>query len=134
MEFKLAYKSYKYSYDNIVYKRFYDDTGLNLAVVLQKYIQCAHKNQEKSKLDLHLDLLQLYDRSVISQLFYSIVDQDLNIPLDEFDDATFRTQWFQNESVDDFSDEYTAVLLNIAYDCNNYVQKNIHVKKKDIKG
>ncbi len=134
MEFKLAYKSYKYSYDNIVYKRFYDDTGLNLAVVLQKYIQCAHKNQEKSKLDLHLDLLQLYDRSVISQLFYSIVDQDLNIPLDEFDDATFRTQWFQNESVDDFSDEYTAVLLNIAYDCNNYVQKNIHVKKKGIKG
>ncbi len=133
MEFKLAYKSYKYSYDNIVYKRFYDATGLNLAVVMQKYIQCAFKSQEKSKLDVHLDLLQLYDRSIISQLFYSIVDQDLNIPLDEFDDATFRTQWFQNESVDGFSDEYTSVLLNIAYDCNNYVQKNIHVKKKDIK-
>ena len=133
MEFKLAYKSYKYSYDNIVYKRFLDATGLNLAVVLQKYIEYAIQNKAESGISVHIGLSELYDRGIISQLFYSIVDKGLNIPLDEFDDATFRTQWFQTSRVDGFSEEYTSVVLKIAHDCNEYVQKNIHVKKKDIK-
>ena len=133
MEFKLAYKSYRYSYNNEVHKRFEDATGLNMAVVLQAYMRCALSLQDKGKLDMHVELLKLYDRNIVSQLFYCITNESLNIPLDEFDDATFRTQWFQVATVDGFSDEYTSVILKMAYDCNDYVQNNIHVKKKDIK-
>ena len=133
MEFKLAYKSYKCGWSLAAFKRFYDATGLDLSTVLQDYIQAYASTTEQSKVSQHVTLSKLYSRDIASNVFYCITDESLNVPLDEFDDATFRTSWFQTERVDGFSEEYPAVLLKIALDFNEYIQANIHVKKKDIK-
>jgi len=131
MEFKLAYKSYKYGWSLSNFKRFFDATGLDLSTVLQDYIQAYASDVEQSKVAKHVELSKLYSRDIASNIFYSITDKELNVPLDEFDDATFRTSWFQTESIDGFSEEYPMVLLSIALAFNDYIQANIHVKKKD---
>ncbi len=130
MEFKLAYKTYSYGWSLSNFKRFYDATKLDLPTVLQEYIICYSELQGESQMARHVAMSKLYSRDVAAKLFHSIVDKDLNIPLDEFDDATFRTSWLQLESVDGFSEEYPMILLSIAMAFNDYVQSNIHVKKK----
>tara|TARA_R110002050_G_scaffold148049_1_gene274241 strand:- start:616 stop:1020 length:405 start_codon:yes stop_codon:yes gene_type:complete len=132
MEFKLAYKSYQYGWSLSKFKRFFDATGLDLSTVLQDYIQAYATDVEQSKVAKHVQLSKLYSRDIASNIFYCITDQSLNVPLAEFDDATFMTSWFQTESVDGFSEEYPMVLLSVALAFNDYIQANIHVKKKDI--
>ena len=132
MEFKLAYKTYSYGISLASCKRFTDACGLSLHNVLMDYIGAFTELQGETELKRVSTLSKLYDRKVACDLFHSITDKELSIPVEEFDDATYRTAWVQEAPVDGFSEPYPLVICGIAMDVHKYITDNIHVKKKDI--
>jgi len=133
MKFKLAYKSYSFGISLASSKRFTDNTGLSLHCVLMDYIVAYTELQGQIEAKRISELSKLYDRKIVCDLLHAITDDDLNIPLEEFEDATYRTSWVQSDAVDGFSEPWALVVCAIAFDVHDYISKNIHVKKKDIK-
>ena len=134
MEFKLCYKAYGFGMSLASCKGFTDSTGLDLHSVLMDYVHAYTELVEQSELNKLCALSKLYSRDIACKLFFSITNKDLSIPLEEFDDATYRTSWVQSSRVDGFSEPWPLVLVGVAMDINKYISENIHVKKKDIEG
>ena len=132
MQFKLCYKEYDFGMSLASCKGFTDSTGLDLHCVLMDYILAYTELVGQSELNKLSTLGKLYSRDIACKLFSAITNKDLNIPLEEFEDATYRTSWVQSSRVDGFSEPWPLVLVSIAMDINKYIGENIHVKKKDI--
>lgn len=131
MEFKLAYKTYSFGMSLASCKRFTDATGLDLHPVLMDYIHKFTELKEASILDRLTQLSKLYSREVGCHLFASITDKESRVPLEEFQDATFRVSWIQSSPDGDLSEPWPLVIVAIAMDVNKYINDNLHVKKKD---
>lgn len=132
MKFKLAYKSYPFSITLGACKRFTDATGLDLHPVMMDYINKFTLLNESPLLEKLTEMSKLYSRDTACHLFASIVDQDKDIPLEEFQDGTFRVSWIQSDRDDDLSEPWPMVILDLALQVNTYINENLHVKKKVI--
>lgn len=133
MKFKLAYKYYDFGISLASSRRFTEATGLSLHCVLMDYIVAYTETQGQIEAKRISIISKLYTRKIVCDLLHAITDENLKIPVEEFDDATYRTSWVQSEKVDGFSEPWALVICSIAFDVHNYISKNIHVKKKDIK-
>ena len=132
MNFKLCYKTYPFSISLAACKRFTDATGLDLHSVLMDYIFEQTKMHEKPVLETLCSMSKVYSRDIACQLFYAITDKEKEIPLDEFQDATYRVSWVQSDRDDDLSEPWPLVIVGIALQVNKYINENLHVKKKAI--
>ena len=132
MNFKLAYKTYNFGISLASCKSFTDSTGLDLHCVLMDYIYTYTNLTGEPELKKVSELGKLYSRDIACNLFSAITDKELNIPIEEFQDATYRTSWVQSSNVDGFSEPWPLVIVGVAMDVNKYISENIHVKKKDI--
>lgn len=130
MELKLAYKTYSFGEPLGSTKAFTDDTGLCLQVVLQDYIIAYADNAALDELRKVSAMSKVYSREIACRAFHAIIDDSMGIPFEEIEDATHRTSWFQENRIDGFSEAWPIVLANAALDINEYIKKNIHVKKK----
>ncbi|PHS21821.1 MAG: hypothetical protein COA84_14930 [Robiginitomaculum sp.] len=131
MEFKLGYEVYPFGMSLAVCKRFTDATGLDLHPVLMDYINTFTELKDASILDRLTQLSKLYPREVGCHLFASITDTESRVPLEEFQDATFRVSWVQSSRDDDLSEPWPLVIVGLAMQVNKYINDNLHVKKKD---
>ncbi len=131
MKFKLAYKEYPFSISLASCKRFTDASGLDLHPVMMDYIHKFTELKDASILDRLTQLSKLYSRDVACHLFMSITDKEKDIPLEEFQDATFRVSWIQSSRDDDLSEPWPLVIVALAMQVNKYINENLHVKKKD---
>ena len=132
MKFKLCYKTYDFGISLASCKGFTDSTGLDLHCVLMDYIYAYTDLADAPELNKVSTLGKLYSRDIACNLFSSITDKELNIPDEEFQDATYRTSWVQSSRIDGFSEPWPLVIVGVAMDINKYISENIHVKKKDI--
>ena len=132
MQFKLCYKTYGFGISLAACKGFTDSTSLDLHSVLMDYIHAYTDLVGESELSKLTALSKIYSRDIACKVFGAITDKAQNIPVEEFEDATYRTSWVQSSRVDGFSEPWPLVLVGVAMDINKYIAENIHVKKKDI--
>ena len=131
MEFKLGYKTYPFSISLATCKRFTDATGLDLHDVLMDYIHAYSEVSSEKDLKKVSVMSKVHSRAIACEVFRAITDKDKEIPLSEFQDATYRTSWFRSEVIDEMSEPWPLVLVNVAMDVDKYINDNLHVKKKD---
>lgn len=131
MEFKLAYKAYPFSMSLAACKRFTDATGLDLHDVLMDYIHAYTAVSKETDLKKVSVMSKLHSRAIACHVFHAISEKENSIKLEEFEDATYLTSWFRSEVVDGMSEPWPIVLVGVAMDVNNYINENLHVKKKD---
>ena len=132
MEFKLGYKAYPFSISLATCKRFTDATGLDLHDVLMDYIHAYSEVSGDKELKKISVMSKVHSRATACNVFYALSDKEKEVPLAEFQDATYRTSWFRSEIVDEMSEPWPLVLVSVAMDVNKYINDNLHVKKKDI--
>ena len=132
MEFNLCYKTYPFSVSLATCKRFTDATGLDLHTVLMDYIHAYSQLSDIGELEKVNAMSKVYSRGIACQVFYALSNREKEIPLAEFEDATYRVSWFRTEVIDDMSEPWPLVMVAVAMDVNNYINQNLHVKKKDI--
>ena len=75
---------------------------------------------------------KVHSRAIACNVFYALSNKEKEIPLAEFQDATYLTSWFRSEVIDEMSEPWPLVLVSVAMDINKYINDNLHVKKKDI--
>lgn len=131
MEFKLGYKTYPFSISLATCKRFTDATGLDLHDVLMDYIHAYGEVSSEKDLKKVSLMSKVHSRAIACNVFYALSDKEKEIPLAEFQDATYLTSWFRSEIVDEMSEPWPLVLVGVAMDINKYINDNLHVKKKD---
>ena len=132
MEFKLGYKAYPFSISLATCKRFTDATGLDLHDVLMDYIHAYSEVSTEKDLKKVSVMSKVHSRAIACNVFYALSNKEKEIPLAEFQDATYLTSWFRSEVIDEMSEPWPLVLVSVAMDINKYINDNLHVKKKDI--
>ena len=123
---KLCYKEYDYKISLEADKNFTDKTGLDLQIVLAKYIECNHLNGEQTLLSRMVSLGSLYSRGVVNHALHSVIKPcHKEVSFDEICDGTFRVGWQLSERPDELSEPYPIIMLQLALDHNDYCNANI---------
>tara|TARA_R110001583_G_scaffold109400_2_gene258120 strand:+ start:2471 stop:2899 length:429 start_codon:yes stop_codon:yes gene_type:complete len=135
VEVKLCYKTYDCKLSAGACKYFTDKTGLDLQTVFGDYIEKSIDLQGVSLINRMQSLSRLYTRGIASLALYSII-KPLNdsVELEEIEDATYRVSWQLSDRPDDLSEPWPVVMLDIAFQINDYFNNNIPKKKVDTSG
>ena len=128
---KLCYKEYDYKVSLEAAKKFFDKTGLDLQIVLAKYIECNHLKGQQTLLSRMISLGSLYTRDIVNHALHSTIKPcHKEVSFEEICDATFRVGWQLSERPDDLSEPYPIIMLALALEYNDYCNANIPGSKK----
>tara|TARA_R110000744_G_scaffold216575_1_gene335378 strand:- start:574 stop:981 length:408 start_codon:yes stop_codon:yes gene_type:complete len=132
MTIKLCYKTYDWKISNGACRSFKEKTGKDLKGFFASYIVASIK--------LNKDIT-IFERCEVFRGLHSVEDackamlcvieaaQD-GVSLSEIEDGAERVSWSVNNKPDDLSEPWPIVILHLALDINDYICKNLPVKKK----
>ena len=130
---KLAYKDYPLKMSLGACKVFYDDTGLDLQIVFQEYLELYSTCDVTSIRGQLLYFAKAHTREVATKALHAVIfAANDSIPIKEINDATYRVGWTENEKDDDLSEPWPLVMVRTALEINDYIAGNIESKKTDI--
>ena len=115
MKIKFCYKEYQFKLSMDAARKFEQDTGKDLLVVLMSYLECFHTASGGLEMSRALKLRSLHSEDTAARMFHALFKAGgESVDVQEVADAMYRVQWRPVE--DDASDmyepwTYTAVLM-----------------------
>ena len=132
MEIKLAYIDYHYKLTAGAIKQFYDKTGLDIDSVLYNYL-VAYREIPKGADDIKVTAIMkgvlptVHAAELFHAIFYA---KNSCVPLAEVQDGMARVSGRHNPDATDCSHPWPLVLVQLAYDVDEYKFKNMIQPKK----
>ena len=134
MIIKLCYVEYPFKITLGACKQFYDETGQDLQRLLIRYIQATVETREMSLLPRMNAFLSVESFEVAAEAIYALAKTENScVTLDDIRDGMFKVSWLPSERVDDMSEPWPLVMLDIANQVDAYFKKDLPVKKKATK-
>lgn len=131
---KLCYKKYKWKISQGACRSFKEKTNKDLFGFFASYITAS-----LSLPDMISDFEQcevfrnLHDRDDACQALHCIISEASDgIPIEEIEDATYRVSWMPTDRPDSLSEPWPMVMREVAFEINEYMNKNMPLKKKAV--
>lgn len=113
-------------------KSFFEKTGLDLQSVFLDYMNSFVSNKNLTTGDRVTSLNKLYTRDLACKAMHCMIkESDSSIPMLEIEDATYRVGWLVNDKLDNLSEPWSMVMVQISFMINEYMMDELNIKKSD---
>jgi len=129
---KLCYKKYNWKISNGACRSFTEKTGKDLNGIFADYIVASiNLNDGVSIFERTEIFRRLHSKEDACKALFAIISAaDDSIDIEEIEDAAYRVSWTSSDRPDDLSEPWPLVMLDAAFQINNYMCDNLPSKKK----